>query len=42
MPIKLEKRLIKEAIEKHLTGKRKDAYVFGTLRSVGWKPKKEK
>ena len=42
MPIKLEKKLVKEAIKKHLTGKRKDAYVFGTLRQTGWVPKRER
>jgi hypothetical protein len=42
MPKALEKELIKEAIKKHLKGKRRDAYVYGTLRKTGWKPKREK
>lgn len=42
MPIKLEKKLLQEALKKHLTGKKKDAYVFGTLRKTGWVPKKER
>jgi len=40
MPIKLERKLEKEADKKGLTGKRKDAYVYGGLRKTGWKPKK--
>ncbi len=42
MPIKLERELLKEALKKHLTGKKKDAYVFGTLRQTGWVPKRER
>lgn len=42
MPKKLEKQLKKEAEEKGLTGERKDAYVYGTLRKTGWKPDREK
>jgi hypothetical protein len=43
VPIKLERELLKEALKKHLTGSRKDAYVYGTMQRVtGWKPKKEK
>jgi hypothetical protein len=42
MPKKLERKLKKEAKKKKLTGKRKNAYVYGTLRKTGWKPKKEK
>lgn len=34
MPIKLERRLRREAARKHLTGKRKNAYVYGTLRRI--------
>ncbi len=40
MPKKLEKALKKEARKKGLTGKRKDAYIYGTMRKTGWKPKK--
>lgn len=42
MPKALEKELKKEANKKGLKGERKDAYVYGTLRKTGWKPKKEK
>jgi hypothetical protein len=42
MPKKLERELIKEAIKKHLSGKSKDAYIYGTLRKTGWKSPKEK
>ena len=42
MPKKLEKQLKKQADKKGLKGKRKDAYVYGTLRKTGWKPKAPK
>ncbi len=42
MPIKLEKELKASAEKKGLKGKRKNAYIYGTLRSTGWKPKREK
>ena len=42
MPKKLEKALKAEARKKGLKGDRADAYVFGTLRKTGWKPKKGK
>ena len=38
MPKELEKRLAKRAKEKGLKGKRKDAYIYGGMRSMGWKP----
>jgi hypothetical protein len=41
MPKKLERKLEKEATKKGLKGERKDAYVYGTLRKTGWKPKKK-
>lgn len=41
MPKKLEKQLKKQAKKKGLKGDRADAYVFGTLRKTGWKPKKK-
>lgn len=41
MPKKLEEKLEKEANKKGLTGKRKNAYVYGTLRKEGWIPKKK-
>lgn len=42
MPTKLEKSLKKEATKKGLTGERKDAYVYGTLRKTGWVPSTQK
>jgi hypothetical protein len=42
MPKAMERELLKEAIKKHLSGKRKDAYVYGTMRKTGWTPKNEK
>ena len=44
MPKKLENKLKREATKKHLKpgGKRFNAYVYGTLRKTGWKPKKKR
>jgi hypothetical protein len=42
MPKALEDKLKKEAVKKGLSGKKEDAYVYGTLRKTGWKPKSEK
>jgi hypothetical protein len=42
MPKKLESKLKREASKKGLKGERNDAYVYGTLRKTGWKPKREK
>ena len=42
MPKKLEKKLRKEANKKGLKGERANAYVYGSLRKTGWKPKKKK
>jgi hypothetical protein len=42
MPKKIEAALKKQAEQKGLKGERKDAYVYGTLRKQGWKPKREK
>ena len=39
MPKQLEQKLVKQANKKGLKGKRKNAYVYGTLRKTGWKPK---
>jgi hypothetical protein len=39
MPKKLEQKLKREAAKKGLTGKRANAYTYGTLRKTGWKPK---
>ncbi len=40
MPKKLERQLKSQAHKKGLKGERADAYVYGTLRKTGWKPKK--
>lgn len=42
MPKKLEKKLRREANKKGLKGERANAYVYGSLRKTGWKPKKKK
>jgi hypothetical protein len=42
MPKKEERRLKRQATKRGLTGREKDAYVYGTMRRQGWKPKREK
>lgn len=42
MPKKMERELKKEAAKRGLTGERKDAFVYGTMRKTGWKPEQEK
>ena len=43
MPKKMEQALKRQARKKGLTGKRADAYVYGTMRKkAGWKPKRER
>ena len=42
MPKKLERKLKKKAIQKGLKGKRKKAYIYGTMRKTGWKPSRKK
>lgn len=42
MPKRLERKLKKEAKAKGLSGKRESAYVYGSLRKAGWKPKSKK
>lgn len=42
MPKKLEESLRRKGRKKGLKGKRLNAYVYGTLRKTGWKPKKKK
>jgi hypothetical protein len=39
MPGKLERRLRRQARKKGLTVRQQDAYVYGTLRKTGWRPK---
>jgi len=41
MPKKLEKKLRSEAHKKHLGKKRTNAYVFGTLRKLGYRPRRK-
>lgn len=38
----MEKQLKKQATKKGLTGERKNAYVYGTMRKTGWKPSTQK
>ena len=38
MPEALERKLKVQAASMGFTGKRKDAYVYGTLRKTGWIP----
>jgi hypothetical protein len=42
MPKEMEKELKSQAQKKGLKGKRLGAYIYGTMRKAGWKPKKEK
>lgn len=42
MPIKLERKLKKKAKKKGLSKERAAAYIYGTLRKTGWKPKRER
>lgn len=42
MPKSLENKLKKEAEKKGLSKERAQAFIFGTLRKLGWKPNKEK
>lgn len=41
MSKELEDRLKREAIKRRLSGKKSDAYVYGTMRKTGWRPKRE-
>lgn len=42
MPKALERRLKATAKKRHYGKKRTGAYVYGTLRRIGWKPKRRK
>ena len=42
MPKKLEEALMRAARKKGLKGERFNAFVYGTMRKTGWKPKREK
>jgi hypothetical protein len=41
MPVALERKLKRQVAGKKISKERKDAYVYGTLRKTGWKPKRE-
>ena len=41
MPKELEEKLEKKAKKLGLGKKRSDAYIYGTMRKLGWKPSKE-
>lgn len=41
MPKALERKLKRQAARKGLKGKRANAYVYGSLRKTGWRPKKK-
>jgi len=40
MPKVLEEKLKRQAKKKGLSKKKAGAYVYGTMRKAGWKPKK--
>lgn len=42
MPKKVEAALKRQAKAKHMSKARTGAYVYGTLRKMGWKPKQQK
>jgi len=42
MPKELEERLKRTAKQKGFSKKRAAAYIYGTMRKLGWKPSREK
>jgi hypothetical protein len=42
MPLELERALKVQANRKGLTGKRRKAYIYGTMRKTGWVPSHQK
>lgn len=42
MPKRLEQKLLRQASSLGYTGRRKDAFVYGTMRKTGWTPEHEK
>jgi len=42
MPAAAERALKAQAHKKGYSGERANAYVYGTLRGMGWKPKRER
>ncbi len=41
MPEAMERALQAQAAKRGYTGKRKNAFVYGTMRKTGWKPSRE-
>ena len=42
MPKEMERKLKAQAKKKGMKGKRAGAFIYGTMRKTGWKPKREK
>ena len=42
MPKELENKLKRQASNKNWSEDRKNAYIYGTLRKTGWKPRTQK
>ena len=42
MPKAMHDKLKRQARKKGLKGKRAGAYVYGTMRKTGWKPKRKR
>lgn len=42
MPRKLERKLRREARREHFGKARTGRYTYGTMRKLGWKPKRER
>jgi len=42
MPKKMERALMRQAKKLRLSHKRTGAYVYGTMRKMGWKPSRER
>jgi hypothetical protein len=42
MPKELEQKLMKDGKKQGLKGDRLNAYVYGTLRKLGWKPTRKR
>jgi hypothetical protein len=42
MPVEMERKLKAQARKKGFKGDRFRAYVYGAMRKIGWKPKRER
>lgn len=42
MPKEMEDKLKAQAKKKHFSKERMGAFVYGTMRKIGWRPAKEK